>query len=250
MAGVFAGAFCLAKREVRRAWISYPLTGLLLMFIGFFVVPSISGVFEFNGLGTEGERMERFYNAFFSDCLFVVVCAFLAATLVSGESAPARRSAPFSGLFILRHLAVPSGSVVGSRALCMLLALVLNVPAVFLPAFLLSDLGRLGMSYLWFCGVWVGYGLLAAGLLLLLELTVEDKTRALISIGGAATIALALLEWTVDLRLVERTAELARVHGALPAVLSIVAGSVAFVLLARSTAERLEMRDLPESVSE
>lgn len=195
--------------------------------------------------------MEGFFNASFSDCLFVVVCAFLAATVVSGESAPARRSASFSGLVILRHLAVPAGSVVGSRALRMLLALVLNVPAVFLPAFLLSDLGGLGVSYLWFCGVWVGYGLLAAGLLLLLELTVEGKAQARIFMGGAAAVAFALviLEWTVDLRLVERTVELAQVHGAIPAVLSILAGSVSFVLVAWVTAGRLERRNLPESMS-
>jgi hypothetical protein len=232
-------------------WISYPLTGLLLLFMGFLVVPSVSGVFEFDGLGTGGERMEGFFNASFSDCLFVVVCAFLAATVVSGESAPARRSASFSGLVILRHLAVPAGSVVGSRALRMLLALVLNVPAVFLPAFLLSDLGGLGVSYLWFCGVWVGYGLLAAGLLLLLELTVEGKAQARIFMGGAAAVALALvlLEWTVDLRLLERTVERAQVHGAIPAVLSIVAGSVSLVLLAWVTAGRLERRNLPESMS-
>ena len=88
----------------------------------------------------------------------------------------------------------------------MLLALVLNVPAVFLPAFLLSDLGGLGVSYLWFCGVWVGYGLLAAGLLLLLELTVEGKAQARIFMGGAAAVAFALviLEWTVDLRPISR----------------------------------------------
>jgi hypothetical protein len=195
--------------------------------------------------------VEGSFNAFFSDCLFVVMCAFLAATVVLGESEPARRSASFRGLVIQRHLAVPAGSVVGSGALRMLLALVLNVPAVFLPAFLLSDLGGLGVPYLWFCGVWVGYGLVASGLLLLLELTVEGKARARISIGGAAAVVLvlAILEWTVDLRLVGSTAELAQVFGALPAVLSIVAGSASFVLLAWATAGRLEKRDLPESVS-
>jgi hypothetical protein len=249
MAGVFAEAFWLAKGEVRRVWISYPLTGVFLMFMGFFVVPSVSGVFEFDGPGAAGERMEGFYNAFFSDCLFVVVCAFLAATVVSGEGAPARRSASYSGLVILRHLAVPAGSVVGSRALCMLLALVLNVPAVFLPAFLLSDLGGLGVSYLWFCGIWVGYGLLASGLLLLLELTVDGRARALICFGGAAgvVLVLALLEWTVDLRLAQSSVELGQAHGALVAVLSIVAGSVAFVLMAWVTAWRLQKRNLPES---
>jgi hypothetical protein len=59
--------------------------------------------------------------------------------------------------------------------------------------------------------------------LLLLELAVEDKTLALISIGGTAAIAVVLLEWTMDLRLVRRTVALAKAHGTLPAVLSIVA---------------------------
>jgi hypothetical protein len=76
----------------------------------------------------------------------LTLCAFLTTTLVSGESAPARRSVTFSGFVILRHLAIPAGSVVGSRALRMLLALALNVTAVFLPAFLFSDLGGLGVS--------------------------------------------------------------------------------------------------------
>ena len=55
MAGVFSGAFWLAKRELRRAWTSYPFTGVLLMLMGFYVVPSVPGVFEFDGPGTAGE---------------------------------------------------------------------------------------------------------------------------------------------------------------------------------------------------
>lgn len=84
--------------------------------------------------------------------------------------------------------------------------------------------------YLCFCGVWVGYGLLASGLLLLLEHTVEGKARALIFMVGAAAVAFALvlLEWTVDFRL---------------------AASAAFALLAWVTAERLDRRDLPDSGS-
>jgi len=52
-----AGALWLAKKEIVRAWLSYPLTGLLLLFLGFFVVPSVSGVFEFEGFGERGQRM-------------------------------------------------------------------------------------------------------------------------------------------------------------------------------------------------
>jgi len=106
MAGVFAGAFWLAKREVRRVWISYPLTGVLLMLMGFFVVPSVWGVFEFDGLGTTGERMEGFYIASFSDCLFVVVCAFLAGDYcLRGErTRPAQRFLLWTG-----HPEAPGG---------------------------------------------------------------------------------------------------------------------------------------------
>jgi hypothetical protein len=44
-AGVFAGAFWLARKEMRRARPSYPLGGLLLVLFGLFVVPSLSGVY-------------------------------------------------------------------------------------------------------------------------------------------------------------------------------------------------------------
>ena len=58
MDGFFAEAFWLAGKEMRRTWLSYPLTGLFALFLGFFVVPSLSGVFEFDGFGVEGRRME------------------------------------------------------------------------------------------------------------------------------------------------------------------------------------------------
>jgi hypothetical protein len=164
----FAGALRLARKEMRQAWPSYPLSGLLLLLVGFLVVPSLSGIFELRGFGEVGERMEGFYNAFFSDCLFLVICAFLAVNVVPGNYAFVRRDAFFyPRLHFFRKLAVPAGSVVGSRAVCMLFALILNALAFFLPAFLVSELGELGASYVWFAGIWIGYGLLAAGLYLL-----------------------------------------------------------------------------------
>src|SRR5215217_8028431 len=208
----FAGGFWLARKEIRRTWLSYPLTGLFVVFLGFFVVPGVSGVFELEGFGTWGERTEELYNAFFSDYLFVVICAFL----------------------------------VVSRALGMLLALLLNAPAFFLPACFLTDLGEFKTAYLWFVCVWLGYSLLASGLWLLCELTVSGRAYTLTYFGLAASlmVVLALLEWTLDLSLVRRTAELAQSnYGALPAVFSVLIGAVAFALLARATAHRIEKRD-------
>jgi hypothetical protein len=241
----FAGAFWLARKEMRKAWLSYPLTGLFVVFLGFFVVPSVSGVFEFEGFGAWGSRMEGFYNAFFADYLFLMICAFLGVNVISRDYALARRDHFSSRLLFLRSLPIPAESLVGSRALGMLFAFVLGVPAFFLPGFYFSDLGELGTSYLWFCGVWIGYGLLASGLCLLFELTVSGRvyTRIYFSLAAALMVVVALLEWTLDLSLVERTAELAQSHGALAAIFSVLAGAAAFALLSRITLRRLEKRD-------
>jgi hypothetical protein len=49
--GFFAGAFWLAKKEMGRTWLSYILSTLFVLFLGFIVVPSVTGVFEFEGFG-------------------------------------------------------------------------------------------------------------------------------------------------------------------------------------------------------
>ncbi len=242
-----ADAFWLARKEIRRTWLSYPLTCFFVLFPGLFVAVSLSGVFELEGFGAGGQRVEDHYNAFFSDYLFVVVCAFLGVNVISRDYTLIWQDTFSSRLLFLRNLPIPAGSLVGSRVICMLFALPLNAPAFFLPAYFLTDLGELGTaSYLPFAGIWIGYGLLGSGICLLFELGVSGRVYALISFTFAASlmVILALLEWTLELSLVGRTAELAQGYGALPAILSILAGGAAFALLARVTVRRLERRDL------
>jgi hypothetical protein len=241
-----ADAFWLARKEVRRAWPSFVLTGLFFVFLGFFAVPTVSGIFELEGFGAGGRRIEAFYNALFVDYLFLVVCAFLGVRAVSGDYALYWRDPLAARLVFLRSLPISADSLVGSRALGMLLALLVNAPAFFGPAFLLTDLGELGASYLAFAGIWVGYALLASGLCHLCELTVGGRAYARIYFGFAAAlmVELALLEWTLDLRLVGRTAELAQGgYGALLAAFLVLAGGAAFAVLARVTVRRLRKRD-------
>ena len=242
----FAGGFWLARKEIGSTWLSYVLSGLFVVFLGFFVVPGVAGVFELDGFGTWGRRTEEFYNAFFSDYLFLVICAFLGVNTISRNYTLDWRGPFSSRLLFLRSLPVPAGSLVASRALGMLFALVLNAPAFFLPAFFLTDLGELGTAYLWFACVWIGYCLLASGLCLLCELTVSGRVYTLTYFGLAASLmaVLALLEWTLDLSLVRRTAELAQSsYGALPAVFSVLAGAAGFAFLYRITVHRIEKRD-------
>ena len=242
-----AGAFRLARKEVRREWPSYPLTGLFLLLLGFFVVPSLSGVFEVDGSGAVGLWAEDHYNDFISDYLFLVVGAFLGVRAISRDYTLASWQDTYSSrLNLVRKLPVSTGSVVASRVISMLFALILYAPAFFLPAYFLSDLGALGASYLWFCGVWIGYSLLGSGLCLLLELTVNGKVYILISFSFTVSlmVVLALLEWTVNLSLVGRTAQLVQSYGALPAIISTLAGGGALALLSRLTANRIAKRNL------
>jgi len=242
----FAESLWLAKKEMKRAWLSYVLSGLFVLFLGFFVAVSLSGVFEFEGFGAGEQRMEEYYDAFFSDYLFLLVCAFLGVNVISRDYTLVWQDTFSSRLLFMRSLPISTRSLVGSHRISMLFALVLGAPAFFLPAFFLTDLGELGTSYLWFCGVWIGYSLLGSGLWLLFKLTVNGKVYTLISFGFAAAlmVVLALLEWTLDLRLVGRTAQLAQSYGALPAIFSVLAGGAAFALLSRITVRRIEKRDL------
>jgi hypothetical protein len=246
----FAESFWLAKKEMEKAWLSFVLTALLVFLLGVFAAVSLSGgVSELEGFVMQGQRMEDFYTAFFADYLFLLVSAVLGANTISRYYTLNWRDTFSSRLVFLRSLPISTGSLVGSRVISMLFALVLNALAFFLPVFFLSDLGEeLGtQTYLWFCGVWIGYGLLGSGLCLLLEFSVSGKAYALISYGFAVPlmVVLALLEWTMDLSLVGRTAQLAQgSYGALPAIFSILAGGAAFALLVRATIRRLQKRDL------
>jgi hypothetical protein len=244
-----AEVFWLARKEVKRAWLSYPLTGLFVLSLGLFAVPSLSGTFELEGSGAVGLRVEEHYNAFIADYLFLVVGAFLSVRAISRDYTLASWQETYSSkLLFMRELPISTGRLVASRVLSTLFALIIYAPAFFLPAYFLSDLGEeLGTaSYLYFCGVWIGYGLLGSGVCLLLELTSSGKVYTLISFGFTASlmIVLALLEWTVNLSLVGRTAELTQSYGALPAIFSILAGGAALALLARLTTRRVEKRDL------
>jgi hypothetical protein len=241
-----ADAFWLARKEIGRTWVSYPLTSVVVLFAGLFVAVSLSGVLELAGFGAGGRRLEERYNAFFADYLFLLICAFLGVNVISRDYTLIWRDTFFSRLLFLRRLPISAGSLVASRGICMLFALVLNAPVLFMPALFVSDLAALGTtSYLPFAGVWIGYSLLCSGLCLLLELSVSARVYALVSFGFAASlmVILALLEWRLHLSLVGRTAELAQSYGALPALFSILSGGAAFVLLARVTVRRIQRRD-------
>lgn len=234
----------LAGQEVKRAWLSYPVSGLFLLFLGALISPALSDILE---VGGSGGRLERSSVFFTSDFLFLIVGLLLCVNALSRDYWLVWTSDPFSSrLAFLRSLPISTRSLVAGRMLSMALALPLTVPAFFVPIYFFTDLRELGAAYLWFVGIWVGYSLFAAGLTLLMELGLPGQTYSLISLGIVVVtpIIVGLLEWLVELRLVERTAVLARNYGAAPAAISLALGAGLFVLLAWATVRRIQHRDL------
>jgi hypothetical protein len=244
-----ADAFWLARREMRKAWPSYVLGASIVSFSGAVAAVSLSwGVTEFEAAVLPNHGAEELYGAFFADYIFLLVCALLGAnTLLIGYYSQNWRDASSSRLPFLGDLPISAGALVGGRALCMLFTLALSALAFFVPVYLFSDLGEeFGTgTYLAFCGLWVGYGLLGAGLLLLLGFGVDVRAHAIASYAFAIAlmVAVLVLDWTAEMSLVERTAQLARGgYGTPTSIFSILAGGAAFVLLARATARHVRKR--------
>lgn len=245
--GLFSEALWLAKKDVRRAWLSYPASGLFVLILSLIVAPTVDGFLTVEGFGESGARVESFAGRFFPDYMFLVMTAILAVNAISMDYMRVWRDDVFSErLTFLRRLPASPTSLVASRVMSMLVAVPFTVPAFFLPIYFLSDLGELGLAYIWFAGIWFGWSLTFSGISILGELAASGRVYVWFSVAfiGALVAFLVVFELATELSLVERTANLAVEHGPIPAVVSILTGGVVFFLLARKTRDRIERREL------
>lgn len=243
----FAEAFWLAGRGIWGSWLSYLVTVLPMVLAGLIVAPTIDGSFTPEGLGDAGRELEEWYNAFFTDFFFLVFGTLLAVNWMSRDYFRVFSRDAFSErLIFMRSLPVSQGTLVGSRMVSMCFALLFTVPAFFAPVYLISDLSQLGWGFLWFVLIWIGYSLLGAGVWLLGEFGVHGRTYVWTSLAFPALLiaVIALLEWAVDFRAVDRTSALAQSHGPAAALVALILGASGFVLTARYATRRVESRDL------
>lgn len=245
-ASVWRQAVWLGAKEIRRSWLSYPVTGLAMLIIGLLTASAVNGM-NFEEPGEGSLRIVEWYNAFFPDFLFLTFGMFLALNWLAREYFRVFSRDAFSErLIFMRSLPISSQIIIASRMISMCFALLFTVPAFFAPIYLLTDLGGLGWSYVWFVLIWVGYSLLGAGLWLLAEFGVQGKTYVVLSFASIPLIvgAVALLEWSIELRAFERLAGLAQNHGPVTAIVALVIGALGFAAMARATTRRIESRDL------
>ena len=242
-----AEARWLAGQEIKRSWLSYPVTALVMLVFVWFYTYVIDGIIIDEGLDFMVDGRTFFLNALLEDFLFLWFCAVLAANWMSREYLQIFSKDSFSKrLDFMRCLPISAASLVLGRLISMCFSLLLNAPALFVTVYLLSNLNGLGWSYLWFAAVWVGYSLIGAGLWLLGEFTISGKTYTWLSIAWAFLLlpVLIALEAAVELRLVTKIAELVQTYGPLPALASILLGAAVLVLLTKTTIRRVERRDL------
>ncbi len=235
-------AFWLAKKDIRRAWLSYPASGLFLLFFGFIAMSSVWGV-ETQAVNGPRNLPQAW---FFADYIFVIAGCVLVVNAISMDYLRIWTEDIFSSrIAFLRSLPLSTGTLVGSRMISMLFAIPFTVPAFFLPVYFFTRLGDLGFSYVWLCGVWLGWGLLYAGVTLMCELGLSGKAYCWISFVLVAVLAagLLLIESVFVIGLVESSAALVERFGPIPALVSLLIGSISFWLLSRLTVRRIERRE-------
>lgn len=240
----FGQARWLARQDIRRAWLSYPASGLFVLFLGFVATSLVWGVQtqEVNGARNLGQAV------FFADYVFVLTGCILVVNAISMDYLRVWTQDVFSDrTAFLRSLPLSTGTLVASRVITMLFAVPFTASAFFVPVFLFTDLRELGLSYLWFCGIWLGWGLLYAGVTLLCEFGLSGRTYcwfSLVLIAGLVA-GLLLIENVSGVGLVGSAASLAQAgYGPLLAPVSLVVGGIGFVLFARLTVRRIEHREL------
>lgn len=232
----------LAGREMRRTWLSYLVTAILMALFGLWTT-SLEASGPSAGPG----------DLYILDLYFIFITSILATNGFSRDYFSSWGDSFSKRLHFWRSLPISARVVVASRVLSMLPALALNSLAFFLTIYLISEpLGRwlaeqLGpVRYLWFTLIWVGYSLFWGGCFLYLEYGIHGRTYNWFVLGGVAIVPALLvpLELLFDLRIVMRTIELVGAYGPLPAAAALLIGVAAFVLWAGAAVRRIERRDL------
>jgi len=244
-------AWWLARRDIRRTWISYPATGLVALFAGLFYTVLLPGWFSQVGLIGELEgNVTGLVNGFVLDMGFLMVTPILVinAILNRDYSARFKHDNMSRRIAFLRSLPITTRVLVTSRVLTMLLALPVTAPLFFLPPYLLSPAlgeGLVPAQYLSFAAIWIGYALVVGGGYMYVWMGVSGSTDRRISLGLIFLIPIfAGLLNGFDVNIVEGTITLARAYGPLAAIVALAVGSVGLFLWGRAAERCLGNRDL------
>lgn len=234
-------AVCLSKEEFSRKSLSYVVSGMFVALFGFFVIlPFSSAVIPLS----ENARSGGFATDLL-DLFFLTIVSIFSVNSLSRSYMSLHRD-PFHGwLLFQRSLPVSPKEIVLARSLVMLPATVVMSALFFGPLVILSrmldyqfDAGQ----YFWFVLIWLGYALFSGGLNLFMELGLNGKLVIVLQLLWLGL--LVAIVWLMNGKLVFTTFDWAGSYGPLPAGLSLLAGGLLFVLLAKATERRIGRREM------
>ena len=245
-------AWWLAERDVRRAWLSFPATALLVLVLGFFtgLIANDVSSGRWSGRGA----FDSIFPSLLLDFYFLGVAGPVLTLNVlfnKDYSAYWRRDYLTKRLFFLRSLPIGVRELVVGRVLVMLFTLLVMAPCFFVPLYLMSAEPAFGsdpVRYAWFAVLWLGFALFVGGANMYAWLATDGRTNVWVAAVAIVSIALVvgLLNAAFGVGIVTGTMGLVRAYGPLPSVLSLLAGLGALFLWALAMERRLKRRDLSE----
>lgn len=244
------GAIFLFARDLRRTCPSYVAATLLGAVFGAVASNLLEGIFVIDGLGEEGESVERVSNSLLVDFFFLVIApAFLINFAFNRDYAARFTEDNMSRrLSFLRSLPISVRDLVLSRVLLSLLSLVLSATPFFMVLYLLSDVGggRLPTGvYLPFAAIWVAYALVMGGFYLYVWLGFSGGKDFWVTLSLPVLLLLVTVasNFALGVGLVSGSLEISRDYGPL-AMGVLIPGAVVFALWMIAASRRLKRREL------
>lgn len=220
----------MARQDIRRDWAAYVVSALYLLLFGALAAPRGSA-----GLGT-----------WTPEILMPVLAMLIAQPFLSleyfawGEDKLARR------LGFLRSLPIPVETIVGGRMLAMMAALVLNVPAFFLPYWAIGEWDISRMEYAWFALFWTGLAIGISGYSIVMEMSTSIKRYSMFNLVVilAVFVVITVAGVVGDWWMVRGSVRLVEDYGPAIALAGLAIGIGGFLFGGRLATEGLRRRNL------
>jgi hypothetical protein len=231
----------LARSDIKTFRTTFAITGGFMLLMGTLVATIVS-------LGAIGPSSDiEGGNSILADLVMLMLAGLLATPHLTWGALSEWRNPLERRLALVRAMPIPVSTIVGSRMVFMLSALVITVPAFFAPIYLLGNVRLSFGAFVAFVAFWVGYALGSAGLTMYVDMVRGSRFFFLSSFGtaGALLAVVVLVSFILGFRIVYEIAELAISHGLVLGLGSLIVGALAFILTGRLTTRHLPGREIP-----
>lgn len=220
----------LAGRDMRRDWLAYVSSAVYMLVFGALIAP----------------RGDATLGTWSPEIMIPIMAMLFAEPFLSREYLSWDNDRVAERLTFLRMFPIPLDVLVGGRMLAIIVAAVFNVPAFFIPMYLIGEWDLGALDYIWFALFWTGVSVATAGYGLCMEMGTSVKRYSFTNLGLLAMVipAITVLGVAFDVWIVEGIASLMPRYGLLLALGSLALGAGVYLFCGRVSARLLRRREL------